>query len=199
MALSATVDVNEIVCQQNLTRDGSVYSAQWMIVPACYASMVTAELLLARYLKLVRDCTLSLVRPVMNPDGIEFRFLASSLAFLRFAPPEYLGGKESETVRLRTVGGLLVRAGEPGLGRFSFASRRESGGLRITVELLYCRPLLLGSGTPSWPRKFLFSVTQGHIHKAITTRFLSDLYRQLTGSKARIPVRQVRVGQGQDI
>jgi len=199
MAVSAKVEVPEIVCQQNLTNEGSVYSVQWMVVPECSARQVTAELLLARYLKLVRDCTLSLVRPVLNADGIEFRFLTSCCAFLRFAPPEYLRGKESETVQLRTIGGLLVRKGEPGLGRFSFASQRTEGGMRITVELLYCRPLLLGSGTPSLLRKFLFSITQGQIHKAITIRFLADLYRDLTGRKSRIQVTALRVGNGQDI
>jgi len=199
MAVSAKVDVNEIACQQNLTQDGSVYSVQWMVVPACFARPVTAELLLVRYLKLVRNCTLSLVRPVVNADGIEFRLLTSSLAFLRFAAPEYLCGEESETVQLRTVGGLLVRAGEPGPGRFSFSSRREAAGVRITVQLLYCRPLLLGSAAPSSLRKFLFSITQGQIHKAITIRFLADLYRELAGRKARVQVRQVRVGEGRDI
>lgn len=199
MAVSAKVEVNEIACQQNLTHDGSVYSAQWMVVPECSARQVTAELLLARYLKLVKDCTLSLVRPVLNADGIEFRFLTSTLVFLRFAPPEYLRGKDSETVQLRTIGGLLVRTGEPGLGRFCFSSQRTGEGVRITVQLLYCRPLLLGSGTPSWLRKFLFSITQGKIHKAITVRFLADLHRELLGRKSRIQVRPVRVGKGQDI
>jgi hypothetical protein len=199
MAVSTKVDVNEIACQQNLTPDGSVYSVQWMVLPACHARLVTAELLLARYLKLVRACTLSLVRPVVNADGIEFRFLGSSFAFLRFTAPEYLCGEESETVQLRTIGGLLVRAGEPGPGRFSFSAQHEAGGVRITVQLLYCRPLLLGSATPSLLRRFLFSSTQGRIHKAITIRFLSDLYRELAGSKARVQVRQVRVGEGKDI
>jgi hypothetical protein len=199
MAVSAEVDVKEITCQQNLTQDGSVYSEQWMVVPECYAHQVTAELLFARYLKLVRDCTLSLVRPVVGATGIEFRFLTSSLAFLRFAPPEYFCDQESESVQLRTIGGLLVRTGEPGLGRLSFASRREEEGVRITVQLLYCRPLLLGSGTPSSMRKFLFSLTQGQIHKAITIRFLANLYRELKGDKSRIRVKQVRVGKGQDI
>jgi hypothetical protein len=200
MAVSANVDVNEIACQQNLTQDGFVYSVQWMVVPDCHARLVTAELLLARYLKLVRDCTLSLVRPAVHPDGIEFRLLTSSLAFLRFAAPEYLYGEESETVQLRTVGGLLVRAGEPGPGRFSLSARQEAGGVRITVQLLYCRPLLLGSANPPLlPRRLLFGWTQGRIHKAITIRFLADLYRELMGGKARIRVRQVQMGEGKDI
>jgi hypothetical protein len=199
MAVSATADVTEIACQQNLTQDGSVFSVQWMVVPANYAPQVTAELLLARYLKLVRACTWSLVRPVLGADGIEFRLLSSSLAFLRFAPPEYLYAQDSATVQLRTLGGLLVRAGAPGLGRLSFSSRREEGGVRVTVQLLYSRPLLLGSATPSPLRRFLFSMTQGHIHKVLTIRFLANLYRELTGEKSRIQVKQLRVGDGQDI
>ena len=199
MTVSAKVNLKEIACQQVLQQDGSVYSVQWLVVPESCADLVTSRLLLARYLKLVRTGTLSLVRPVSDADGIQFRLLGSSLAFLRFAPAEHLCGEEGEAVHLRTIGGLLVRKGETGPGRFSFLTGPDEGGLRITVQLRYCRPLLLGGGRPSPLRRLFFRATQGRFHKAITVRFLSDLYRELTGEKARLRLKQVRVQEGQDI
>ena len=182
-----------------MQRDGSVYSIQWLIIPERYAETVTALFLLERYLRLVRTFTLSLVRPVLNAEGIQFRLVGTSLAFLRFAPPEYVCGPQSEAVLLRTIGGLMVRAGEPGKGRFSFLAAQEEGGLRITVQLIYSRPLLLGSGSPSPLRRLFFSITQGQFHKAITIRFLASLYRELTGEKARLRVKKVQVREGREI
>jgi len=199
MALSDKAGIPEIACQQILLQDGSVYSVQWLVLPKHCTGPVTAHFLLTRYLKLVRDCTLSLVRPVVHPDGIEFRLLESSLAFLRFAAPEYWSEQDDEAVQLRTVGGLLVRAGEPGPGKFSFLIKREAAGVRITVQLFYSRPRLLGSGRPSWLRRLLFRCTQGLIHRKLTVRFLSDLYRELIGDRARIRVKQVRVKEGRNI
>ena len=197
--VSAKVDYREIACQQVLQQDGSVYSVQWLVVPENCADPVTGRFLLARYLELVRTGTLNLVRPVSNADGIQFRLLGSSLALLRFAPAEHLCGEEGEAVHLRTTGGLLVRKGETGPGRFSFLTEREEGGLRITVQLRYCAPLLLGGGRPSLLRRLFFRATQGRFHKAITVRFLSELYRELTGEKARLRLKKVRVKEGRDI
>ena len=172
---------------------------QWLVVPERFAQPVTAHLLLERYLKLVRTFTGSLVRPVVGAEGIQFRLVGTALVFLSFAPPEYVRREQAESVHLRTIGGLLVRAGEPGRGRFSFLTEREEGGLRITVQLFYSRPLLLGGGRPSLLRRLIFSATQGRIHRAITVRFLSELYRESTGEKARFRVKHVRVKEGQDI
>ena len=200
MTLPAKDGIPEIACQQILLQDGSVYSVQWLELPQRCAGRVTGRYLLTRYLKLVRDCTLSLVRPVVSPDGIEFRLLESSLAFLRFAPPEFLCGPAGEAVHLRTVGGLLVREGEdPGTGKFSFVSEIGEAGVRVTVQLFYSRPLLLGSARPSWLRRLLFRCTQGLIHRKLTVRFLSNLYRELTGDRGRTRVKQVRVKEGRDI
>jgi hypothetical protein len=199
MRFTAQGSVAEIACQQVLLQDGTIYSVQWLVVPERHAHPVTAHLLLERYLKLVRHFTLSLVRPVSAADGIQFRLVGTCLDFLSFAPPEYLSGERIESVQLRTVGGLLVRADEPGRGKFSFLVEREESGVRITVQLFYSRPLLLGSGHPSTLRRLFFRNTQGKFHKTITVRFLSELYRDLTGDKARISVKQARVKEGQDI
>jgi len=199
MTFSAEVGATEIACQQVLLQDGSVYSVQWLDLPERFAHRITAGFLLARYLKLVRGFTLSLVRPVVHSDGIEFRLLASSLVFLRFAPPEYLSGKNGEAVQLRTIGGLLVRPGEPGPGRLSFSTAGGNGSVRVTLQLFYSRPLLLGQAEPSSLRRLLFRCTQGLIHRKLTVRFLSELYRELTGGQAGIPVKRVRVKEGKDI
>ena len=196
---AAKGSVAEVSCQQVLLQDGTVYSLQWLVIPARFAGPLTAHLLLERYRKLVRDYTFSLVRPVLDAGGVQFRLVGTTLAFLSFAPPEYLSGEQSEAVQLRTKGGLLVRAGEPGRGIFSFSVEREVPGVRVTVQLFYCRPLLLGRGRPSLLRRSLFSLTQGRIHKSIMLRFLSDLCRDLTGEKATMRVRKVQVKEGADI
>lgn len=199
MTCSARSTRAEISCQQVLLPDGTVYSVQWLEVPGCEAEQVTPRLLLERYLGLVRRFTCNLVRPVLDGDGIRFRLVGTSLALLRFAPPEYLGLERAQTVRLRSIGGLLVRRGEPGRGEFSFLLGREKGVVRVTVQLYYCRPLLLGGGRPTRLRRFIFSATQGFVHRLISARFLSELYRELTGGEARLGVKRVRAREGRDI
>ena len=199
MTSRARGGVAEIACQQVLLQDGTVFSVQWLVVPARYAHALTAGLLLERYLKLVRDYTFSLVRPVSGPDGIQFRLVGTSLALLSFAPPEFQSDPHLKAVQLHTVGGLLVRKGDPGRGMLSFLIEQEEGGVRVTLQLFYSRPLLLGSGRPSRLRRILFRISQGRFHKAITLRFLGDLYRDLTGERSRLQLRNVRVKQGKDI
>lgn len=198
-SLAGLPGIGEIACQQVLQPDGSVYSVQSLLIPERAAEGVTAELLLDRYLRLIKASSLFLVRPTQGRDGLQFRLAGTSLAFLRFAPAERLTDAQGETVRLRTVGGFMVGAGEPVRGDFSFRAGQEAGGVRVTVQLTYCRPLLLGSGPPSPLRRFLFSATQGRVHKAITVRFLAELYRNLTGDRRRLPVRKVQVREGADI
>jgi hypothetical protein len=189
----------EVACQQVLLQDASVYSVQWLVVPERVAHLVTTQLLLDRYLKLVRDFTFSMARPLVSADGIEFRLFSSSLAFLSFAPPEHVSGQGTAAVLLRINGGFLVQARERGRGMLSLLTEQDEGGLRITVQLSYCGPLLLGKGPPSRLRRLLYRVTQGALHKAVTIRFLSDLYRELTGEKIQVSVKKVRVKDGMDI
>jgi hypothetical protein len=199
MTVAAKVEVQEIAYQQILLEDGSVFSVQWLEVPGCFAQLISASLLLERYLKHVRDCTWSLVRPVINEEGIQFRLVGTSLAFLSFAPPEYHVTGENQAVHLRNVGGLLVKGRQPAGGVLSLLTHREEGRLRVTLQLLYSRPLLLGSGTPSRLRRLFFSMTQGYLHRILTICYLKRLYRDLTGDEARFRVRGVRVREGVDI
>lgn len=199
MPVKAKEGVKEIACQQILLQDASVYSVQWLVFPERYAHLITAPLLLERYLKLVRDCTFSLIRPVAGAGGIEFRLLASSLALLSFAPPQRVFGEDREEVHLVINGGLLVQARECDRGMFSFSAEKAEGGMRVTVQLSdYC-PLLLGSRTPSRLRRLLYRFTQAYIHKRVTVRYLSTLYEELTGGEIRTRVKKVRVKEGRDI
>jgi hypothetical protein len=197
--VSNKAGAGEIACQQVLLQDGSIYSVQWLVVPERSAHLVSAEFLLQRYLQHVRTFTLSLVRPVINEAGVQFLLIGTSLAFLSFAPPDFTHGPQGEAVHLRNIGGLLVQGRASGGGVLSFLIEREGDGLRITMQLLYSRPLLLGSGNPSALRRLFFSLTQGHLHRVITVRYLTKVYRELTGDKVRLRVRQVRVREGIDI
>lgn len=198
MAAAGPDGTVEVACQQILLQDASVYSVQWLVLPERYAHLVSAQLLLDRYLKLVRESTFSLIRPVRSTQGVRFRLFASSLSLLSFAPVEHLLGERSESVQLRINGGLLVQAGECSRGMLSLLTEREEGGLRVTVQLSdYC-PLLLGSARPSLLRRLFYRITQAYIHQAVTVRFLSDLYRELTGEKVRACVKKVRVKEGRD-
>src|ERR1035437_3730511 len=132
MAVKPKGGVTEISCQQILLQDASVYSVQWLVIPERYAHHVSARLLFDRYLKLVRDRTFSLIRPVVSPDGVQFRLIASSLSFLSFSAPEYLSGPEAAAVHLSINGGLMVQARASNRGMFSLLTERAEGGLRIT-------------------------------------------------------------------
>ena len=191
----------EVACQQILLKDASVYSVQWLDLPARYAPRVTASLLLDRYLKAVTDCTFRLIRPAVNDEGIQFRLLATSLALLSFSPPRFDADERGDAVHLDISGGFLVQAGECDSGRFSLlsSSGEGEGEVRVTVQLSdYC-PLLLGSRSPSRIRKLLYRLTQAYIHKVAPVRYLSRLYRDLTGVKVRVKVKKVRVREGTEI
>jgi hypothetical protein len=186
----------EVACQQILLTDASVYSVQWLDLPARYASQVTASLLLDRYLEFVRNATWHLIRPTVTGEGVQFRLLSTPLALLSFSPPQYHALEGGEEVQLSVCGGFLVQTGECDRGRFSLHSVPHEGGVRITVQLSdYC-PLLLGSRTPSMIRKLLYRLTQAYIHKVVTVRYLSRLYRDLTGLKIRHIVKKVQVREG---
>jgi len=186
----------EVACQQILLSDASVYSVQWLDLPAKYAPQVTAPLLLGRYLEFIRESTCQLIRPTLTRDGVEFRLLATSVALLSFSAPQHVVGEHAEEVCLGICGGVLVQAGECDRGMFSLSSAPHEKGVRITVQLSdYC-PLLLGSRTPSLIRKLLYRLTQAYIHKVVTVSYLCRLYRDLTGVKIRTVVKKVQVREG---
>jgi len=186
----------EVACQQILLTDASVYSVQWLDLPARYTSQVTASLLLERYLDFVREFTCHLIRPTVTEDGVEFRLLATSLSLLSFSAPQYEAREGGEEVHLGICGGFLVQAGECDRGMFSLLLAPHQEGVRITVQLSdYC-PLLLGSRAPSRTRKLLYRVTQAYIHKVVTVRYLARLFHDLTGVKTRPKVKKVQVREG---
>jgi hypothetical protein len=199
MPVMAKEAVKEIACQQVLLQDASVFSIQSLVFPERYAHLLTAPLLLERYLKLVRDWTFSTIRPVAGVEGIQFRLVASSLAFLSFAPPRHVYRQEREEVHLRINGGVLVQARELDKGMFSFFAERAEGGLRVTVQISDYRPLLLGGESPSRLRRLFYKLTQAYIHKVLTVKYLSSLYRELTGEEVLPGLKKVRVREGEEI
>jgi hypothetical protein len=198
MRQSSAEEIQEIACQQILEQDASVYSVQWLVLPESCAPRVTAEFLLDRYLKLVRNWTWSLIRPALSAEGVQFRILNTPLVLLSFGPAEYPGGEGAGEVHLRVNGGLLVQPRECDRGLFSLYAEEVAEGVRVRVQLSdYC-PLLLGSARPSRLRRLLYRVTQAYLHKVVTVRYLAELYRELTGEKPNPRVLQVKVREGKE-
>jgi hypothetical protein len=181
----------EIRYQQILQPDGSVFSAQSLSFPSSCRDAVTTEAMLDSYLIHVRRTTHSLVRPVADGSGIRFTLFGLPVALLRFAPPQRIAGAGREELRLQITGGVLVQREESHSGTFSFIISRVAGGVQVAVELAdYC-PMLLGSRHPSIFRRVLYQLTQARIHMSTGVKYLSTLYRDVTGHEA-IP-RKVKV------
>ncbi len=189
----------EIACQQVLKNDASVFSIQWTLLPARHAATLTSRFLLERYLAYLRRFTLSLVRPVETADGLEFRILFAKTSLLNFAAPEFSTQGVVSCATLRICNGLFLQKGFRNNGKFSFMAETISGGVRVTLQLSDYFPRLLGSRTPSLPRKWLYRLTQALIHRIVTVRFLARLYRELEGEKVRFRTVKVYVQSGEDI
>lgn len=189
----------EIACQQILLPDASVYSVQWVDVPGRFGSGTNATYLLQHYFKVIRSCTLGLIRPKADAEGVRFCLLFSRFHLLSFAPARFEKEQGGEAAHLYISGGFLVQPGECDRGMFSLFSTPEGEVVRITVQLSdYC-PLLLGSRTPSRFRRLFYGLTQSFVHRVVTVKYLSSLYRELTGEKLRAGVRKVRVREGTEI
>lgn len=180
----------EVVCQQVLLPDASVYSVQWLDLPACHWSELSSSRLLEGYLKSVRRTTWQLIRPTLTGQGVEFRLLATSLSLLSFLPPDCVSEEGGHALYLHICGGLLVQAGEGDRGSFSLHCAAREGGLRVTLQLSGFCPLLLGSANPSPLRKLFYRFTQSYLHKVVTVGYLSRLHRDLTGMRTRTQVRE---------
>ncbi|MBT1074038.1 hypothetical protein [Geobacter grbiciae] len=185
-----------IACQQVLLEDSSVFSIQWLTMPEPGAAGVTPDLLFDRYLAYIRRFTLSLIRPKVTDNGVEFRLLGLPVSLISFASPVRSEEGSGASLSLPVCGGLLVLASQ---GALSFLVEEAAGGVRLTLRLAHSRPLLLGSAPVSPVRKFLYRFTQAHIHKVVTVRFLARLYWQLTGCTACARVVPVRVCQGEEL
>ena len=179
--------------------DGSVFSIQWMVMPQRHAATLTPHFLLERYQAYLRHVTLSLVRPRQTGEGIAFRFLSTKLALLTFAPPAVSSEQGIHALTLRICEGHFVQAACCNRGKFAFMAESVNEGVKITVQLSEYFPRLLGSRAPSWPRKWLYRLTQAWVHKFVTVRFLARLYRDLEGEAPRIRVVKASVRQGEEI
>jgi hypothetical protein len=196
MPIELEKDALEIACQQVLLSNASVYSVQWLDLPARHAPQVTASLLLERYFRAVRTFTCHLIRPTVTDEGVQFRVWATPLVLLSFSLPELNAEAFGESVQLRIRGGFLVQDGGCRDGIFSLVSAPHGAAVRIRVQLSGYYPLLLGSPRPSRARKLLYRITQAYIHKALTVRYLSCLHSELTGTKIRASVKKVQVREG---
>jgi hypothetical protein len=189
----------EIACQQVLKNDGSVFSIQWALLPSRHTATLTPRFLLERYLAYLRRFTFSLVRPLETADSLEFRFLSTKSSLLIFAPPEFSTQGDLRVSTLRICEGHFVQAACCNRGKFSFMVESVNDGVKIAVQLSDYFPRLLGSRTPSLPRKWLYRLTQAFIHRIVTVRFLARLYQDLEGEKVRFRTVKVYVQSGEDI
>ncbi len=185
-----------LACQQILTEDASVFSVQWLVLPAAIARGITPELLLERYRQHIRRFTLALVQPRALEGRMAFCLGPSNLALLEFTGPTYFSEGEVEGVRLQICGGFLVQPAMCDRGQLELVTEKTGEGLKVTLRLSDFCPLLLGNEKPAAWRRWLYRMTQAAIHKLVTVRFLLRLYRDLAGPEACVRVVAVRVREG---
>jgi hypothetical protein len=186
---------HEIASQQVLVEDASVFSHQWTVFPTAAADGLSPEKLLERYLAYIRDCTLSIIRPLVLKTGIEFRLLATNWSLISFLPPH----SDAGSATLRICGGLLVQPRQCDRGEFRFALEPVPDGVRVSLRLSEFCPLILGSRSPSHVRFWLYRLTQAAIHRLVTVRFLVLLYRELAGPAASVRVVNISVCDGRPV
>jgi len=190
----------EIACQQILEHNSSVFSIQWMTLPSDHAQGIDPSFLFARYLQYIRRFTLSLIRPLVSADGVEFRLMGTNIVLLRFwGPVSREGARSEQSLTLFIDGGLLVQPKQCDRGELAFMVADTVAGLRVTLQLSEFCPLLLGNPRPSLMRKWFYRLTQAYIHKVVTVRFLARIYRELAGPGARIKVVKVLLREGEAI
>lgn len=185
----------EIACQQVMVEDASVFSVQWADLPVTITGELPAEELLCRYLGYIKKCTLTLIRPVTLEAGIEFRLIGSGRSLISFLPPVYADGFAT----LRICGGFLVQPRQCDRGELRFGVENLPGCVRVSLKLSDFCPLILGNGSPSPVRFWLYRVTQAAIHRLVTVRFLALLYHELAGPSAGVRVVNVAVRAGRPV
>jgi len=175
--------------------DDSVFSVQWADLPLSMAGSLSAEELLYRYLGYIRKFTLTLIRPKIVENGIEFRLITTGLSLISFLPPEYSG----EFATLRICGGFLVQPRQCDRGELRFGIEHLPGSARASLQLSDFCPLLLGGRSPSLVRLWFYRLTQAAIHRLVTVRFLSLLCHELAGPSAGVRVVNVAVRDGKPV
>lgn len=192
------IERDKIACQQILAEDQSVYSIQWLVLPAAAAAGLTAAGLLQLYLEFIERVTAKIIRVATVERSIEFRVAGTSQALISFAPPEFEHRGAAEKCSLMISGGFLVQPKECDRGRLDFMIEPVVNGCRVTLRLSdYC-PLILGSRRPAQWRRWLYRFTQAYLHKFITVRFLGGLYEKLSGQRLQKGVLRIAVRKGVD-
>ena len=182
----------EIFHQQVLVEDSSVFSIQWSTFPAALATGLTPQQLLDRYLAFVRSSTFSIIRPCRTTVGVDFRLFDSSASLISLSAPAF----EDKSLVLRICGGLLVQPRQCDRGELRFSVETTENGVKVALQLSdYC-PLLLGSPSPSFTRRWLYRLTQAAIHRLVTIRFLKLLYRELTGTRSPVRIIKAAIRDG---
>jgi len=190
----------EVLCQQVLQPDGTVFSVQSLDLPKAMATAVDARSVMDRYFAFIRSHTLGFVRPTTTAaGGVEFRLLSFRLSLLSFSPPRYQCNRNGTAASLDLSGGVLMQ-GPCASGVFSLVTEEVGENIRVTVQLDRFRPALMGCDTPpTAPRRFLYRLTQASVHKRATIAFLMRFYREFSGVKARSEVKEVRLREGTNI
>ncbi len=178
-----------------MTEDASVFSVQWADLPATIAGALSAEKLLERYLAYIKKCTFTLIRPVVGEDGVEFRLIGTKQSLISFLPTRY--GEGLATMHI--CGGLLVQPRQCDRGELRFGVENCHENVRVSLQLSDFCPLILGSRSPSLIRFWLYRSTQAAIHRLVTVRFLSLLYRELADPSAEVRVVPVAVRTGKPV
>ena len=187
-----TIEIHQV-----LKTDGTVHSHQWIVLPPTCAPGLSVEDIVARYFSFLRFCTLGLVNPERNADGIALRFLG--LPLIRLCLPLVTRNETSTHADLFINGGLLVQSDSCSRGQLRFSIISAVKQIWIEIRLSdYC-PLLLGSHTPTRFRKWLYHITQASIHKVVTIRFLARLCSDLTGIKPSLNVVKNSLADAEDI
>jgi hypothetical protein len=192
-----TLRTQEIACQQVLVEDSSVFSIQWSVFPHAIAAGLTPEILLTRYLDYIRSCTVSIIRPVVTAEGIEFRLFSGRVSLISFLPP--VVDADSNASILRICGGMLVQPHQCDRGELRFGVEDAADGVKVSLQLSEFCPLILGGPTPCFTRRWLYRLTQAFIHRLVTVRFLVLLYRDLAGKSTPVRLVNAQVRSGRPV
>lgn len=184
-----------IACQQIIAADDSVFSIQWIDVHTSIAGHISPEQLLQRYLHYIRQFTFGVIRPSLSDGGLDFCLGSSRFAIISFLAPENM----AEFTTIRICGGFLVQPHQCKRGELRFGVEKQADTVRISLKLSdYC-PLILGGTSPSQLRIWLYRLTQAALHKLVTIRFLTLIYKDITGESPLFKTVHVAVQNGKPV
>jgi uncharacterized protein YbjT (DUF2867 family) len=127
---------------------------------------------------------LGLVRVVSDRDGQAVVLLVRSFVLLRFRAPRYEELDRGCSVTWPIVDGLLVSREGRGRGFLRLSIERADSSeasagpsLTVTMEVKDFLPSIRASGRLAWLGTRVYALTQGHLHRVTTRRFLRSLAR----------------------